>query len=113
MENAKSELLQFLKDKPRVLCMEINLYVEDYYLVDNEEDKLLVHITIPMGYSLQKMDNEIEKLNLDYDSGYGLQYLFGTIWHTDGSWSTRGEYDGSEWWEYNTCPSIPDNLRSI
>ena len=43
----------------------------------------------------------------EYDNGFGGQRFFGTIWYADGTWSTRGEYDGSEWWEYNKCPPLP------
>ena len=37
-------------------------------------------------------------LNFEYDDGYGAQELFGYVWFTDGSWSERDEYDGSERW---------------
>ena len=50
---------------------------------------------------------------MDYDSGYGSQQLFGTIWYKDGTWSTRGEYDGSEWWKYNSCPELPKLLDRL
>ena len=43
-------------------------------------------------------------LDFDYDSGYGCQYLFGYIWYTDGTWSERAEYDGSEWWNHMKRP---------
>ena len=46
-----------------------------------------------------------------YDSGYGTQELFGVIWYSDGSHSRRGEYDGSEWWEYVPTPEVPAWLR--
>lgn len=48
---------------------------------------------------------EIAKIN--YDDGYGGQEIaedlvvVGTNW-----WMTRGEYDGSEWWEFHTKPKI-------
>jgi hypothetical protein len=48
----------------------------------------------------------IPQLNIEYDGGFGRQELFGYIWYTDGSWSERGEYDGSEWWEHKERPSI-------
>lgn len=47
-------------------------------------------------------------LDFNYDCGYGGQELFGNIWYEDGSWSERGEYDGSEWWEHKVCPPIPE-----
>lgn len=40
-----------------------------------------------------------------YDSGYGLQELFGDVVFKDGTWLSRGEYDGSEWWHYNIKPT--------
>jgi hypothetical protein len=50
-----------------------------------------------------------EKFNVEYSDGYGGQQLFGTIWMLDGTWWTRGEYDGSEWWQHHVCPEYdPD-----
>ena len=53
------------------------------------------------------MKNFLDQIDFEYDNGFGCQELFGTIWYEDGTWSSRGEYDGSEWWEYNSCPKIP------
>lgn len=52
----------------------------------------------------------LRSLNFEYDNGYGGQELYGTIWYDDGSWSERGEYDGSEWWEHKKCPEYPVEL---
>lgn len=46
--------------------------------------------------------------NIDYDSGYGGAeirdiYIVGKDW-----WLERGEYDGSEWWEFKTIPVKPE-----
>lgn len=50
--------------------------------------------------------------SINYDSGYGGQELYGDIWLKDGqSWMTRGEYDGSEWWETHKLPPIPKELE--
>jgi hypothetical protein len=54
------------------------------------------------------LENVLPLLNIEYDEGYGGQELFGNIWYEDGSWSERGEYDGSEWWEHKKCPVLPD-----
>jgi CRISPR/Cas system-associated endonuclease/helicase Cas3 len=54
------------------------------------------------------LDEVLPKLDFDYDSGYGSQYMEGVIWYSDGTWSERGEYDGSEWWEHRECPSLPN-----
>lgn len=47
--------------------------------------------------------------DVDYDSGYGSAkvaqdlLIVGINW-----WLERGEYDGSEWWEYKELPTQPD-----
>lgn len=42
--------------------------------------------------------------SINYYAGYGTQQLFGVVVYNDGSWLSRGEYDGSEWWTLNKCP---------
>ena len=58
-----------------------------------------------------KFDEFALLANFEYDNGFGGQELFGTIWYTDGTWADRGEYDGSEWWQNNVCPIVPEELR--
>jgi hypothetical protein len=54
------------------------------------------------------LEEVLPKLDFDYNDGYGSQELLGTIWFSDGTWSEREEYDGSEWWEYRLgCPDLP------
>ena len=55
--------------------------------------------------------NFLSQLNYIYDSGFGGQELYGTIWYKDGTWSIRAEYDGSEWWEHVRKPEIPKELE--
>ena len=54
----------------------------------------------------------IECLDFEYDSGYGGQELFGYIWYKDGTWSERGEYDGSEWWEHKERPALDVSINT-
>lgn len=54
-----------------------------------------------------RLDKVLPQLDFEYDNGYGGQCLTGTIWYTDGTWSERGEYDGSEWWEHKERPHLP------
>ena len=49
-------------------------------------------------------------LDYEYDNGWGGQELYGTVWLADGTWLSRGEYDGSEWWQHNRVPEIPKEL---
>ena len=56
---------------------------------------------------------DIKDLDFQYDNGFGIQWLTGTIWMVNGDWIERGEYDGSEWWEYKKCPLIPESFDEI
>ena len=47
-----------------------------------------------------KLEKILPLLDFDYDDDYGPQEFFGYIQYTDGTWSERGKYDGSECWEY-------------
>ena len=46
--------------------------------------------------------------SFDYDQGSGGQEVFGDILFKDGTWLSRGEYNGSEWWEFNKPPTIEE-----
>ena len=51
---------------------------------------------------------------LDYDSGFGAAHvatdlvIIGDDW-----WMERGEYDGSEWWEFRRAPKPIQEIRSV
>ncbi len=49
---------------------------------------------------------DLEALDFSYNEGYGTQEISGFIVFLDNSWLSRQEYDGSEWWEYHTCPEL-------
>lgn len=100
--NAKKEFLDEVKGK-EVLCASIH-YRESY---DEKDDK---HFSLERNYSETGYENFLTLLDFEYDDEYGGQKLFGIIWYKDGTWSERGEYDGSEWWEYKKVPEIPSYL---
>lgn len=106
MSNAKQEFLNHIGKLP-VLCVSIQKG-DDYG--DEVIERTFILTT---GYTQQDWNDFLSKLDFMYDSGYGGQELFGIIWYADGTWSERGEYDGSEWWQYHQCPNIPDNVRRI
>lgn len=101
--NAKSEFIQNTNGL-KILCCQINVETNNG---ENIEAKLTT------GWCQEEYDEFIKSIDVEYDSGYGGQRLFGTIWFTDGTWFDRGEYDGSEWWHYNICPIIPEGLNRI
>lgn len=101
MTNAKEELESFLVEEfegnVKVKCAKIT---KGYW-----SDEELVY-SLKVNHTKEEYKEFLNSLNFDYDSGYGGQELFGTIWLEDGTWLTRGEYDGSEWWEHNKLPEI-------
>jgi hypothetical protein len=48
--------------------------------------------------------------DVDYDCGYGSAEVATdlVVAFKDGSWLSRGEYDGSEFWRYNSGPQRPE-----
>ena len=89
--NAQRELLDFIQDKPEVVCL---TFAQD---VNYQEGP----------YTTGTLEEILPLLDFEYDAGFGSQKLYGTIWFADGSWATRGEYDGSEWWKHQTPLALP------
>jgi hypothetical protein len=105
-ETVATEFLRHLesiqKDNKEIKCVQLDI-LETY-------DTSVVIILNP-NYSVNDYDNFLKAMNVEYNSGYGRQELYGYIWYNDGSWSERYEYDGSEWWEYKKCPPFPACLE--
>lgn len=102
--NAKQELLDIIKSRNlTILKIDITFDNIDYDLVSNEYNSISKHIT------------SLDDLNFEYDSGYGIQELFGVVYCKDINnnpvWLTRGEYDGSEWWNVNTIPEFYNTIK--
>jgi hypothetical protein len=105
MSNAKIEFLKLVESVGvKVKCASL-VYGACWW----DEDQKCYYL--PVGYSDNTYDLFLHSINFDYDSGYGSQELFGTIWFEDGTWAERREYDGSEWWEHRYCPEIPEELK--
>ncbi len=107
MTNAMTELQTVLAKEgvASLLAAEVS-FNEDfkYRREDVPADEIF---TLPMEFTLEQKVEFWKFLDRQYDSGYGSQQLFGTVWLQDGSWLTRGEYDGSEWWAHQKRPPIP------
>jgi hypothetical protein len=102
--NAKEEFISHTQGDV-VKCAYIT-FGDDWGGYDDEDDTY----SLVVGYTQEEYDAFLQSLDREYHSGYGGQELYGTIWYTSGNWSSRGEYDGSEWWDYHTCPEIPESL---
>jgi hypothetical protein len=101
MTNARDEFVNHVAGKA-IVCATVEY---GSYLASRQ-------LTLPCEWTASQYSSFLDSLDFDYDDGYGAQYLTGTIWYADGTWSTRHEYDGSEWWEYLQCPAIPEQLLS-
>lgn len=70
--------------------------------IDNGESFLIRALEIK-GVEI---DNYTIPTDLEYDSRFGVQHLNGTVLLNNGTWLTRDEDDGSEWWELHTVPTV-------
>jgi hypothetical protein len=103
-EELLEELLRALNKKPNVLCAHIDVLSKTSYSIDKK-------LNLPIDYTPEMWDQFLKQLDFQYDNGYGTQNIEGTIWFVNGDWLERSEYDGSEWWQYKTCPEIPNYLK--
>lgn len=102
MENLKAEFLKHTgKVTSKVKCVALKAKT---YRAKQEK------IELYPNYSTEDYVQFLEILDFDYDSGYGSQGIYGFIWYEDGTFSERGEYDGSEWFSHVKTPEIPVDL---
>ena len=104
MRNAREELKGQLTGRAKIKCALIKKF--DSYDLEEPFQKF----ELKVNHTEEELESFLESLDFEYDAGFGLQELFGTVWLEDGTWFTRGEYDGSEWWEYRKLPEIPAEL---
>ena len=93
--NAKEELIEHIADREVEL---VRIYKSRFDTFNEIEGSL---------------DEVLTQLDFEYDSGFGCQYLFGYIWYADGTWSERGEYDGSEWWDHKKRPEKDTKIELL
>ena len=112
MQNAKEELLSHLeKNKVTIKCATINCGISHWYNDEYVEDRK--SIDLREGHSIGEYEEFLHRLDFQYDNGYGGQQVYGMVWlKEENTWMERGEYDGSEWWEYKKCPKVPDELKA-
>lgn len=101
--NAKEELKNHLSSVAKdVIAIEI--YLEEYVYRDDDADLSALRT---VG---TKFEDVADWLDFNYDTGYGIQQIFGTVWYSDGSWCERREYDGAEWWQHARTPEMPEDI---
>lgn len=113
MQNAQEELLNILERTKSVIKCAVIRTERDSYWDDDDDYVKPAPIHLKERYTPEEYKEFLQKLNFEYDAGYGGQELFGMVWlMEDNTWLERSEYDGSEWWSYRYCPSIPIELKA-
>jgi hypothetical protein len=108
--NAKEEFLSSIGTR-HVKCAIIDYSGCSLWELEDEQAPASQALILKVGYNETAWEEFLEKLNFEYDAGYGGQELFGTVWFSaSDAWLTRWEYDGSEGWQINSRPEIPDEL---
>jgi hypothetical protein len=112
--NAKKELKEHVAyTRKTVLAAEIKIGNSFY----NDEDEVIRatlypdHIKLNDPIKALAIEEFLSAIDVEYYNGYGTQELFGTIWYTDGTYSERSEYDGSECWSYRIPPALPQQPK--
>lgn len=95
-----------------------NAYIEMIEILDEIDKKIddikIVYVWHETFYEIDKRYNTVDSLKeLYYDSGYGIQEVFGYIIFKDNTWLERHEYDGSEWWEYKDINKIFERIGKL
>lgn len=92
-----------------------NLWEETIEVL-KEHGKTFDGVRFIQGYDFKITKENFEKVakKTNYDSGYGSAnvatdlVVVGKNW-----WLERGEYDGSEWWDYKESPKQVNEVREI
>lgn len=113
MQNAKMEFLEEVVGKAPILGAVVQLRSGCYGIDDLEPSSIDGIRILEAGHTVEDYGDFLNKLEFEYDNGFGGQRLFGSILFKNGTWCTRGEYDGSEWWEYHQCPTMEELMRSV
>lgn len=105
MINAAAELQNLVQwSEGEVIAIEIT--------VEHIKETCEIDVQIEFNGATDSYEDLFESLNFEYDPGYGIQHLYGTVWFTNGVWATRSEYDGSEGWKLNRYPELPDFIKT-
>jgi len=60
-------------------------------------------------------DTFIHIADVEYDNSFGFNEVASNlvIVFKDGTWLSRGEYDGSEWWNVHRLPKKKDDAKPV
>jgi hypothetical protein len=101
-KTAKKEFLEITKNY-KVIAAKLSF---DTHFDDDIENEFKLK---PL-YSKEEYQDFLKFLDVNYNSSYGSQKLFGIIYCEDDVWIDRGEYDGAEWYVVHQYPNLRDNF---
>lgn len=107
--NAKNELIKAIGTRT-IKCANIIYFSSSLWEMDDEIHSPGKELFLKVGYTQAEWEEFLKELDFNYDSGYGSQELYGTVWFHSEHWMERKEYDGSEWWNVYSKPEIPSEL---
>ena len=107
MINARQEFLYAI-GKRLVKCAHV---IHKNGGIEANTEPILTESILKVGYTNEDYQRFLDSLNYEYEDGWGTQELYGNVWLTDDTWYSRGEYDGSEWWEYHKYPDVSDGCN--
>jgi len=113
--NAKKELLEHVAYLGKTL-LAAEITVRNCWGGFDEEPEAQAtlypeHIKLEDPMKALAIEEFTSAIDVKYDAGFGGQELFGTLWFTDGTYSDRYEYDGSECWNHHATPKLPQQPK--
>lgn len=106
MINARKEFCDHIAGR-KVIAARFTFRIDKTDDEEDDDSDRTVTAVLYVDYTEQEWLEFLAALDFDYNNGYGCQYLFGTIWYDDQTFSKRAEYDGSEWWQHVVRPNPP------
>ena len=78
------------------------------HIKDNKVDYVQIRCVDYDNDSEKTIQGELEEVLPLLDFEYDRYEILGTIWYTDGTWSTRNEDYDTYYWEHLVRPIMPD-----
>lgn len=78
------------------------------HIKDNKVDYVQIRWVDYDNDAEETIQGTLEEVLPLLDFKYYDYEILGTIWYTDGSWSTRNEYNDIYYWEHLVRPIMPD-----
>lgn len=99
--------------------MIVNLLDETMQALKNVNSSFDMVLSIQCEKGSIPKEKFLRLANINYDRGFGSNYIISDlviIAQDDNGrmfWLTRGEYDGSEWWEFHMMPTVKTKIAPI